>query len=250
MDQLEAGGVLETVERPARDVTAPERDVETAQCGFRIDALQVVALAESAWSPLPMAVWLSRWPRVMAPSESRRLAMVAMKRRSPSRPWRRGGTAAPRPGGSCGCGPAPGSPGRRASPAPAGNGCADRCWRMKDRRGSCARCRRPSRTPGCASRDHEGGGLGEIGGGRPAAKRQALAARIGESQHPARPARHLGDRLVPETLHDLVECRGHRRERGEASRSARRVWRPLPGRARDCRHRRTPAARTGCRPRR
>ena len=46
MDQLEAGGVLETVERPARDVAAPERDVETAQCGLRIDALQVVALAE------------------------------------------------------------------------------------------------------------------------------------------------------------------------------------------------------------
>ena len=31
---------------------------------------------------------------------------------------------------------------------------------------------------------HEGGGLGEVGGGRPRAQRQALAARIGNSQHP------------------------------------------------------------------
>ena len=62
---------------------------------------------------------------------------------------------------------------------------------------------------------HEGGGLGEVGGGRPRAQRQVLAARIGNSQHPARPAGHFRDRLVPEVLHDLVQRRGHRRERRE-----------------------------------
>ena len=59
---------------------------------------------------------------------------------------------------------------------------------------------------------HEGGGLGEVGRGRPAAQRQALAARIGNSQHPARAAGHFRDRLVPEMLHDLVERRRHRRQ--------------------------------------
>ena len=46
VDQLEAGGVLETVERPARDVAAPERDVETPERRLGVEALQVVALAE------------------------------------------------------------------------------------------------------------------------------------------------------------------------------------------------------------
>ena len=42
---------------------------------------------------------------------------------------------------------------------------------------------------------HERGGLGEIGGCGPAAQRQALALRVRNTQHPPRPARHLGDRL-------------------------------------------------------
>ena len=46
MDELEAGGVLETVERPARDVAAPEGDVETPKRRLGVEALQVVALAE------------------------------------------------------------------------------------------------------------------------------------------------------------------------------------------------------------
>ena len=46
VDQLEAGGVLETVERPARDVAAPERDVETPERRLGVEALQVVALAK------------------------------------------------------------------------------------------------------------------------------------------------------------------------------------------------------------
>ena len=84
MDQLEAGGVLETVERPARDVAAPERDIETAQCGFRIDALQVVALAEERLVAAAHGGLANpAGPRVMAPRLSSRRAMVAMKRRSP-----------------------------------------------------------------------------------------------------------------------------------------------------------------------
>ena len=44
--QLEAGGVLETVERPARDVAAPEGDVEAPERRLGVEALQVVALAK------------------------------------------------------------------------------------------------------------------------------------------------------------------------------------------------------------
>ena len=62
---------------------------------------------------------------------------------------------------------------------------------------------------------HERGGLGEVGGGRPAAQRQALALGVGDAQYPPRPAGDLRDRLVPEVLHDLVQRRRHRRERGE-----------------------------------
>ena len=46
VDQLEAGGVLETVERPARDVAAPEGDVEAPERRLGVEALQVVALAK------------------------------------------------------------------------------------------------------------------------------------------------------------------------------------------------------------
>ena len=62
---------------------------------------------------------------------------------------------------------------------------------------------------------HEGGGLGEVGGGGPAAQRETLAARIGNPQHPARAPGDFRDRLVPEMLHDLVERGRHRRERRE-----------------------------------
>ena len=62
---------------------------------------------------------------------------------------------------------------------------------------------------------HEGGGLGEIGGCGPATQRQALALRVRNTEHTPEPARHLGDRLVTETLHDLVQCCRHRRQGGE-----------------------------------
>ena len=41
--ELEPGGLLEVLERPALDVAAPERDVELAQRRFGIEALEVVA---------------------------------------------------------------------------------------------------------------------------------------------------------------------------------------------------------------
>ena len=45
-----------------------------------------------------------------------------------------------------------------------------------------------------------------------APQRQALAPCVGDLQHPARAAGDLGDRLVPEAVHDLVERRLHRRQ--------------------------------------
>ena len=62
---------------------------------------------------------------------------------------------------------------------------------------------------------HERGGLGEVGRGRPAAEREAFAPGVGHLQHPARAPGDLGDGLVPEMLHDLVERGRHGRERSE-----------------------------------
>ncbi len=59
---------------------------------------------------------------------------------------------------------------------------------------------------------HERRGLGEVGRGGPGAQREALAAGVGDLQHPAGPSRHFRDGVVPEVLHDLVERGGHRRQ--------------------------------------
>ena len=79
----------------------------------------------------------------------------------------------------------------------------------------------PSRSPGHREHQdalgavHERGGLGEVGRGGPAAEREAFAPGVGHLQHPARAPGDLGDGLVPEVLHDLVERGRHGRERGE-----------------------------------
>ena len=163
-----------------------------------------------------MAVWESRWPRVMAPRLSRRL--------------RNGGDEAPLALHIGGDGPEQRRRGLvRAVGAPEALdrlvGAPSRLQQVVDpafgigagKIGVVAAAR-PSghgehqdAFPGI----HEGGGLGEVGRRRPAAQRQPLAAGIGDPQHPARPPGHFRDRLVPEMLHDLVERRGHRRERGE-----------------------------------
>ena len=62
---------------------------------------------------------------------------------------------------------------------------------------------------------HERGGLGEVGGGGPGAQRQALAACVGQAEHPAGAPGDLGDGLVSEAVDDLVEGRLHRRHGGE-----------------------------------
>ena len=54
-----------------------EQLVELAQRGLGVDAFEIVVGAEEPWPP----VW--RWPRVMAPSVSRRRAIVERKRFSP-----------------------------------------------------------------------------------------------------------------------------------------------------------------------
>ena len=59
---------------------------------------------------------------------------------------------------------------------------------------------------------HEGGGLGEIGGSRPGAQRQALVPTVGELEHPARTPGDLGDGVMPEAVEDLVQRRRNRRQ--------------------------------------
>ena len=62
---------------------------------------------------------------------------------------------------------------------------------------------------------HEGGGLGEARRGGTAAHDQALAVRIGELHHPTAAPGHLGDGLMAEVVHDLVERGGYGRQRRE-----------------------------------
>ena len=81
MDQLEAGGVRETVERPARDVAAPEGDVETPERRLGVEALQVVALAEQCL--------------VVAPHGGLGIALAAGDRAEAVEPARNGGDEAP-----------------------------------------------------------------------------------------------------------------------------------------------------------
>jgi hypothetical protein len=72
--QLQAGRILERPERAALDLAAHEQQVELAQ---RIAGIGLSRLSSGRNSPCP-PVW--RWPRVMAPSVSRRRAMVERKR--------------------------------------------------------------------------------------------------------------------------------------------------------------------------
>ena len=62
---------------------------------------------------------------------------------------------------------------------------------------------------------HEGGGLGEVGGSRPATQRQALALRVRDPEHAARAACDLRHGVVPETVNDLIQRGLHRRQRAE-----------------------------------
>ena len=137
----------------------------------------------SAASLPPMAVCESRWPRVMAPRLSRRRAMVAMKRRSPFTSvvtGRNSGAEAwcvrwvlsealdrlvGAPAGLQQVVDAPlgvpaGKIGVVAAPGAAGHG------EHQD----------------ALLAVHERGGLGEVGGGRPAAQREAFALCIGDPQ--------------------------------------------------------------------
>ena len=62
---------------------------------------------------------------------------------------------------------------------------------------------------------HEGGGLGEVGGGGPGAECQALAPGVHDPEHAPRAAGDLGHGVVPETVDDLIQRRLHRRQRAE-----------------------------------
>ena len=59
---------------------------------------------------------------------------------------------------------------------------------------------------------HERRGLCEVGGGGPAAERQALAVRVGNPEHPARAAGDLRHGLMAEVVQDLVKSGVHRRK--------------------------------------
>ena len=62
---------------------------------------------------------------------------------------------------------------------------------------------------------HERGGFGEIGGCRTGAQREPFSLRVDDFQHASGASGDFRHRVMPEVLHDLVEGRGHGRERCE-----------------------------------
>ena len=141
--------------------------------------------------------------------------MVEMKRRSPLTSVATGRNS----GADFWCvrwvRPRPWMAGRRASRARAGSGPGGRCSRRPGRRGSCGRCCRPSRRRGCAFPVHEGVRLVRVGRGRPRAQGVALAALVAHLDDPPRAAGDLGDRLVAEVVHDLVQGGADRGQQAE-----------------------------------
>ena len=152
VDELEAGGVLEAGDGPARDAAPPERDVEAPERRLRVGTLQIVALAEQR--------------RIAAAHGGLGIALTPCNRAQGVKPARDRGDEPPlalhiggdgpeqrRAGLVSAVGPAQpldglvGPPARlqQVVDAPLGIG------RRRDRRDSCARSRPPSRTPGCAS---------------------------------------------------------------------------------------------------
>ena len=214
--ELEPGGLLEAGERPALDVTAPERDVELAQCRLGVGALQVVAGPEergvvAAHGGLRVALAARDGAEgVQPPGDGGDEAALALHVGGDG-PEQRGrglvravGAAQPLdrlvgpPAGlqqivdaALGVGAA--EIGVIAAPDAAGHA------EHQDALGAV----------------HEGGGLGEVGRGGPRTQREALALRVGDLQHPARAAGDLGHGVMAEAVDDLVERRLHRRQRAE-----------------------------------
>ena len=62
---------------------------------------------------------------------------------------------------------------------------------------------------------HEGGGLGEVGGSGPGTEREAGAPGVDHAEYAAGSAGYLGDGIMPEVPHDLVQRRGDGRKGGE-----------------------------------
>ena len=212
VDELEAGRLLEVGERPPLDGAPPERHVELPQRRLGIQALQVVALAEE---------------RRVAAHRGLRIALAARDRAERVEPARDCGDEPPlalHVGGD-------GAEQRRGRLVRAMRA-AEPLYRLV---GPPSRLQQIVDAPlGVAAGEigviappgpprhrehedalapvHEGGGLGEVRRGGTAAERETLAARIGDLQHPARPAGDLGHGIVPEVLHELVERRRHRRQ--------------------------------------
>ena len=199
VDQLEAGGVREAVERPAVDVAAPERDVEAPERRLRVDALQVVALAKEGL--------------VVAAHGGLGIALAAGDRAQAVEPPRDGGDEPPLPLHVCRHGP---EQGRRSLVRPVGSaealdglvGPPARLQQIVDAAlGIGAGEIGVIAAPGPARhREHEYP-LGRVHGRRrsrrgspmcrPGPQRQALTARVGDLQHPARAAGDLGDGSCP-----------------------------------------------------
>ena len=213
VDDPEAGRLLEAFRVPALDAPAPERAVELAQCGLRIGALQVVALAEQrriaaahGGLRIPLATGDGA-EAVEPPGDGGDEAALALHVRGDGGEQRRGGLV-----GAVG----PAQPLDRLIGAPAGlQQVVDAPLRVSA--GEIGVITAPGAAGHREHQDallavHERGGLGQVGGRGPAAQRQPLALRIGNSEHTPRPSRDLGDGLMPELLHDLIERRRHRRQ--------------------------------------
>ena len=184
-DQLQPGGVLEAVHGPARNVAAPQRDVELAQRHLGVGALQIVAGPEqggvaAAHGGLRIALAPGDGAEaVETPGDGGDEAPLALHIRGDRA--EQGGRGLVRPMGA-------------AQPLDRLVGPPARLQQVMDTpRGIAAAEIGVIAAPGAAGHGededafiagHEGGGLGEVGRGRAVAQRQAFAGCIGDAQAP------------------------------------------------------------------
>ena len=211
--ELEPGGLLEVGERPALDVTAPERDVELAQGRLGVGALQVVAGPEergvvAAHGSLRVALApCDGAERVEPPRDGGDEPALALHVGGDGAEQRcRGLVRAVGPAQPLDCLVGPPSGLQQVVDAALGVGAAEIGVIAAP---DAARHREHQDSFRVV---HEGGGLGEVGGGGPRAECEALALRIGDLQHAARTAGDLGHGVMAEAVDDLIQRRLHRRQ--------------------------------------
>ena len=217
VDDLEAGGVLEALEAPSGEVSAPYGHVGLSEGGPCVVGFEVVAGAEegaSVGAHCGLSVALSAGDGsecVEAPGDGGYEAALSLDVGGDGPEEGRCGLV-----GSVGASEAlygdVGAPSgfKEVVDAPVGVGAGS--VGVVAAAGSAGHGEDEDFLPAL----HEVVGFGEVGGGRPGAQGEAFAAAgVGEAQDAPRPSGDFGDGVVPEAVDQLVESGLDRREGGE-----------------------------------